>query len=221
VNVEIWSDIACPWCYVGKRRFEQALSRFEHAGEVRVTWRSFELDPDAPRERTGDRAARLAEKYGISVERAHELEQGLVETAAGDGLELRFDIARSGSTFDGHRLIHLAAAHGLQESMQQRLLSAYFTEGELIADEETLVRLGVELGLDGEEIREMLASERFAEDVREDEASARQLGIAAVPTFVVDRAIGVSGAQPPDVLLDLLREGFSRQAAAVAAVGEE
>jgi predicted DsbA family dithiol-disulfide isomerase len=222
VNVEIWSDIACPWCYIGKRRFEQALALFEHAGEVRVTWRSFELDPDAPGERTGDRAARLAEKYGITVERAHELEQGLVETAAGDGLELRFDIARSGSTFDGHRLVHLAAAHGLQESMKQRLLRAYFTEGELISDEQTLLRLGVEVGLDGEEVREMLAGERFAEEVREDEASARQLGIAAVPTFVINREIGVSGAQPPEVLLELLREGYSRQTAdAVAAVGEE
>jgi predicted DsbA family dithiol-disulfide isomerase len=222
VEVEIWSDIACPWCYIGKRRFEQALSRFERAEEVRVTWRSFELDPDAPHERTGDRAARLAEKYGISTDRARELERDLVATAAAEGLEFRFDIARSGSTFDGHRIVHLAAEHGLQEAMKERLLRAYFTEGELIAEQKTLVRLAVEVGLGGDEVGETLAGGRFAEEVREDERAAGRLGIGAVPTFVVNRALGVSGAQPPDVLLDLLSEGYRRQAAgsAVSAVEE-
>jgi predicted DsbA family dithiol-disulfide isomerase len=221
VEVEIWSDIACPWCYVGKRRFEEALSRFEHVGEVQVTWRSFELDPDAPHERTGDRAVRLAEKYGMSVERARELEQNLVATAAEDGLDLRFDIARSGSTFDGHRLVHLAAEHGLQEAMKERLLRAYFTEGELIGDEPTLVRLAEEVGLDGEEVAEALAGERFADDVRGDERTAGEIGISAVPTFVINRNIGVSGAQPPDVLLDLLNEGWARQEAASTALAGE
>jgi predicted DsbA family dithiol-disulfide isomerase len=222
VEVEIWSDIACPWCYIGKRRFEQALSRFEQAEEVRVRWRSFELDPGAPRERTGDRAARLAEKYGISTERARELEQDLVATAAAEGLEFRFDIARSGSTFDGHRIVHLAAEHGLQDAIKERLLRAYFTEGALIAEQKTLVRLAVEVGLDGKEAGETLAGGRFAEAVREDEEAAGRLGIGAVPTFVVNRVIGVSGAQPPDVLLDLLSEGSRRQAdsAAVPVVEE-
>jgi predicted DsbA family dithiol-disulfide isomerase len=221
VEVEIWSDIACPWCFIGKRRFEAALSRFEHADEVQVRWRSFELDPEAPRERTGDRAARLAEKYGLTVERARELEQDLVATAAADGLEFRFDIARSGLTFDGHRIVHLAAEHGLQDAMKERLLRAYFEEGELIGDEATLARLAVEVGLDGSEAAETLSSGRFAEDVREDERIAGEIGISAVPTFVVDRAIGVSGAQPPDVLLDLLREGWRRDAQGSAmAVGE-
>ena len=213
MEVEVWSDIACPWCYVGKRRFEAALSRFEHADQVQLKWRSFELDPEAPPERTGDRTTRIAEKYGLTVERARELEQNLVATAAGDGLELRFDIARSGSTFDGHRIVHLAAEHGLQDAMKERLLHAYFQEGELVADEATLVRLGVEVGLDGEEISETLASGRFAEEVHEDERTAGQMGIGAVPTFVVNRAIGVSGAQPPEVLLDLLREGWARESA--------
>lgn len=223
VEVEIWSDVACPWCYVGKRRFEDALSSFEHAGEVRIVWRSFELDPEAPQERTGDRAARIAEKYGITVERARELERDLVATAAGDGLEFRFDIARSGSTFDGHRLVHLAAEHGLQDAMKERLLSAYFTEGELIGDEPTLVRLAEQVGLAGEEAARVLAGERFSEEVREDERTAREIGISAVPTFVVNRAIGVSGAQPPEVLLDLLREGWTRRQAgsSAVAVGEQ
>jgi predicted DsbA family dithiol-disulfide isomerase len=211
VEVEIWSDIACPWCFIGKRRFEAALSLFEHAEEVQVRWRSFELDPEAPHERTGDRAVRLAEKYGLTVERARELERNLVATANGDGLEFRFDIARSGSTFDGHRLVHLAAEHGLQDAMKERLLRAYFEQGELIADGTTLVKLAVEVGLDGEEVGQELAGGRFAEEVREDERLAGELGIGAVPTFVVGRAIGVSGAQPPEVLLDLLREGWRRE----------
>ncbi len=222
MEVEIWSDIACPWCYIGKRRFEEALSRFEHAEEVRVTWRSFELDPEAPVERSGDRAARIAEKYGITAERVRELEQGLVETAAGEGLEFRFDIARGGSSFDAHRIVHLASVHDLQDAMKERLLRAYFTEGELIGDEATLVRLAVEVGLEGGRVGETLAGGEFGEEVRQDERAAADLGIGAVPTFVIDRAVGVSGAQPPEVLLELLREGWRRRAEASAVtVGEE
>jgi predicted DsbA family dithiol-disulfide isomerase len=208
MDVEIWSDIACPWCYIGKRRFEAALSQFEHADEVRVTWRSFELDPDAPVERRGDRAERLAKKYGMTVEQAREIEQHLVQTAAGDGLEFRFDIARSGATFDAHRIIHLAAQHGLQDAMKERLLRAYFTEGRLVGDHDTLVALALQVGLPEDEVRETLASDRYEAEVREDEANAGAFGISAVPTFVVDRALGASGAHPPEALLELLRRGW-------------
>jgi predicted DsbA family dithiol-disulfide isomerase len=218
MNVEIWSDIACPWCYVGKRRFEAALAGFEHRDDVQVTWRSFELDPAAPAEREGARAARLAEKYGITVERAREMERSMTETAAGEGLDFRFDRARSGSTFDAHRVVHLAAEHGLQDEMKERLLRAYFGEGELMSDHDTLVRLSVEVGLDEDEVRETLASDRFAEAVRDDERTAHGFGISAVPTFVVDRSIGVSGAHPPEALLQLLREGWARRAPAPAVV---
>jgi len=221
VDLEIWSDIACPWCYIGKRRFEEALSQFEHRDEVRVSWRSFELDPEAPLERTGDRAARLAEKYGMSLERAREAERDLTATAAGEGLEFRFDIARSGVTFDGHRIVHLAAEHGLQDAMKERLLRAYFTEGALVGDHETLTGLAVEVGLAEDEVTETLAGERFAEQVREDERTAQQLGISAVPTFVVDRALGVSGAQPPDALLELLRQGWASASHQTQTVGEQ
>jgi predicted DsbA family dithiol-disulfide isomerase len=218
MNVEIWSDIACPWCYIGKRRFEAALAGFEHRDDVQVTWRSFELDPAAPAERGGERAARLAEKYGITVERAREMERSMTETAAGEGLDFRFDLARSGSTFDAHRVVHLAAEHGLQDEIKERLLRAYFGEGELMSDHDTLVRLAVEVGLDQDEVRETLASERFAETVRDDERTAHGFGIGAVPTFVVDRSIGVSGAHPPEALLQLLREGWARCAPAPAVV---
>jgi predicted DsbA family dithiol-disulfide isomerase len=212
VHVEIWSDIACPWCYVGKRRFESALAQFEHRDEVRVTWRSFELDPQAPREREGDRAERLAEKYGMSVERAREMEQHMTDVAAAEGVEFRFDIARAGSTFDAHRIIHLAEENGLQDEMKERLLRAYFTDGELIGDHRTLARLAAEVGLSQDEARETLAGERYAEQVRDDERTASRLGISAVPTFVVDRALGASGAHPPDALLDLLRQGWAARA---------
>ncbi len=212
MEVEIWSDIACPWCYVGKRRFEAALAGFEHGNEVRVTWRSFELDPSAPPERTGDHAARLAEKYGMSLEEARASQRRLTEVAAGEGLEFRLHLARSGSTFDGHRIIHLAAEHGLQDAMKERLLRAYFTDGELIADHDTLVRLTREVGVPEDEARATLSGERFALAVREDELTAQGLGITAVPTFVVDRALGASGAHPPDQLLELLRQGWAGRA---------
>ena len=220
MRVEIWSDIACPWCYVGKRRFEAALAAFEHRDEVTVTWRSFELDPAAPRERGGDRAAHLAEKYGVSVERAIEMQDHMTRVAAGDGLEFRFDIARSGSTFDAHRLLHLAAEHGLQDAMKERLMRAYLTEGALVGDREVLERLGVEAGLPREAVLEVLAGDRYAAEVRADERAAAELGIHAVPFFVVDRALGAAGAQPPEVLGEMLRRGWeARPRLAVVADG--
>jgi predicted DsbA family dithiol-disulfide isomerase len=221
VDVEIWSDIACPWCYVGKRRFEAALARFEHREDVRVTWRSFELDPSAPREREGDRAERLAEKYGMTLEQAQAAERQLTDVAAGEGLDFRFDIARSGLTFDGHRIIHLAADYDLQDAMKERLLRAYFTEGQLVGDHDVLVRLATEVGVPEDDARATVSSDRFADAVRDDELTAQRLGISAVPTFVVDRALGASGAHPPDQLLELLRRGWESRAPVTVISGGE
>jgi predicted DsbA family dithiol-disulfide isomerase len=221
VHVEIWSDIACPWCYVGKRRFEAAIAAFEHRDDVRVTWRSFELDPEAPLDRGVDGATHIAAKYGTTRERAVAMQQNMAETAAGDGLDLRFDIARGGNTFDGHRLVHLAAEHGSQDAMKERLFRAYLTEGRLIADHAVLGRLGAEAGLPEDDVREVLGSDRYAAEVRVDERSAASLGITAVPFFVVDRAMGAAGAQPPEVLGDLLRRGWAaRSPVTVVAAGE-
>ena len=221
MEVEIWSDIACPWCYVGKRRFEAALASFGHRDEVNVTWRSFELDLEAPEERLGDRAEHLAAKYGSTVEQARAMQDRMTEVAAGEGLEFRFDRARSGNTFDAHRLIHLAAAHGLQDAMKERLMRAYLTDGELMSDHAALRRLAAEVGLPEEETAEMLAGDGFADEVRADERTAMSLGITAVPFFVVDRAFGASGAQPPDVLGELLQRGWdARPALSVTATGE-
>ncbi|HWT94462.1 MAG TPA: DsbA family oxidoreductase [Solirubrobacteraceae bacterium] len=207
MNVEIWSDIACPWCYVGKRRFEKALAEYEHADEVTVTWRSFELDPGAPVQYDEDNATRLARKYGTSREQMAAMEGQLAQTAAGEALDMRLDTAQGGNTFDGHRLVHLAERHGKQDEMKERLFRAYFTEGAVVGDHDTLLRAAADVGLPEDEVRELLLTERFAEEVREDERTASQFGITGVPFFVVDRKIAASGAQAPEVLLDLLRQG--------------
>ena len=204
LHVEIWSDIACPWCYVGKRRFEAALEAFAPRGDVRLTWRSFELDPGAPAERPRDAATHLAEKYGRTREQALAMHDHMTQLAAGEGLDFRFDRLRLGNTFDAHRLVHLAAEHGLQGAMKERLMRAYLTEGELMADLATLERLAVEVGLPEDETRATLHGDRYADAVREDEQTASALGINAVPFFVVNREIAVSGAQPPEVFLALL-----------------
>jgi predicted DsbA family dithiol-disulfide isomerase len=208
MHVEIWSDIACPWCYVGKRRFETALASFEHRDDVSVTWRSFELDPAAPRTREGDGADHLARKYGMSREQALAMQANLTEVAVAEGLELRFDIARGGNTFDAHRLVQLAAAHELQDRMQDRFFRAYFGEGVAIGDPAALEPLATEIGMPASEVRDVLATERYAEEVRGDERDAAELGITAVPFFAVDRAIGVAGAHPPELLGKVLLKGW-------------
>jgi predicted DsbA family dithiol-disulfide isomerase len=207
MDVEIWSDIACPWCYIGKRRFEAALAAFAHRDEVTVTWRSFELDPGAPAE-AGDLAEELAAKYGSSVEQARSMQAQMTEVAAGEGLDFHFETARGGNTLDGHRLVHLAAEHGLQDDMKERLLRAYLSEGELIADPATLERLGREVGLPEDEVREVVEGDRFTAEVRDDERTATSLGISAVPFFVVDRRFGAAGAQSPEVLGSLLDQAW-------------
>src|SRR5829696_1929040 len=181
MNVEIWSDIACPWCAVGKRRFEAALEGFEHRDDVSVTFRSFELDPEAPPAREGSTAEHLASKYGTSLEQARAMNDRMTETAAGDGR---------------------------QHELKERLMRAYLGQGELMSDHQALTRLAAEAGLPEDEVRDTLATDRYAAEVREDEATARGLGISAVPFFVVDRAFGAAGAQPPEVLGDLLRRAW-------------
>lgn len=221
MRVEIWSDVVCPWCYIGKRRFEQALAGFPHRAEVEVVWRAFELDPEAPGERTGDYAVRLAEKYGFSVTRGQEMVDTMTQTAAQDGLDFHFETARVGNTFDAHRLLHLAHERGVQDAVKERLLHATFAEGEPIGDHGTLVRLAAEAGLDADEARAVLASDRYAAEVRVDEQQARSYGITGVPFFVVAAKFGVSGAQPAEALRQVLDQAWeqSRPAQLVAAGG--
>lgn len=214
LRVDVWSDVACPWCYVGKRRMEQALEGFEHAGEVEVVWRAFELDPQAPRVKEDGKtyAERLAAKYRRSVGEAQGMIDNMVRTAAKDGIEMRFDVARGGNTFDAHRVIHLAAERGKQGEMKERLLKAYFTEGRAVGEVETLVELAKEVGLEEDEVRAVLEGATYADDVRGEEAMARELGISGVPFFVLGGRLGVSGAQPAEVLLGALREAWKQHA---------
>lgn len=217
--MEIWSDVVCPWCYIGKRRLEAALDRFEHRDAVELRWRSFELDPSAPAVREGHYVGRLAAKYGVAVDEAQAMIDRMTATAAGVGLDVRFDIARPGNTFDAHRLLHLAAERGVQGALKERLFAATFTEGEPIADRHALVRLAPSVGLDADEVRSVLASDAYAEDVREDERRAAAYGIRGVPFFVVDGTYGVSGAQAPEALLDVLRKAWAGAGESDAAAG--
>jgi predicted DsbA family dithiol-disulfide isomerase len=205
MRVEIWSDVICPWCYIGKRRFEQALALFEGRDDVEVEWRSFELDPSSPAT-PQPLTDRLAQKFNVSPDEAVAMNERMTETASGVGLQFRLDIARSGNTFDAHRLIHLAAAHGLQGQMKEALMEGYFSEGRAISDRDTLVELAARAGLDADEARAMLESDRFAAEVREDEQLAAGFGIGGVPFFVVDRHYGISGAQSAEVMLETLQQ---------------
>jgi predicted DsbA family dithiol-disulfide isomerase len=214
--VEVWSDVVCPWCYLGKRRLESALALFPQRDEVEVAWRSFELDPNAPRRREGSPAEHLAAKYGMSEEQVEASWARLTALAEAEGLEYHLDRTQGGSSFDAHRLIHLGAAHGLQDEVKERLLRAYFTEGEPIGDPEVLGRLAVEAGLPAGEVADLLAGDAFAAEVREDEQRARLLGISGVPFFAIGGRYGVSGAQGSDVLLEALTAAWAeREPAAI------
>jgi predicted DsbA family dithiol-disulfide isomerase len=207
VKVDIWSDIVCPWCAIGRARFEAALADFPHRDEVTVRWHSFELDGQAPRERPEPLADHLAAKYGVSPEQAHGMHRQMTETAAADGLEFHFEKARPGNTFDAHRLLHHALETGgpqLQDRLKERFFRAYLTDGEPIGDPDTLVRLAAEVELDTEQSRAVLAGDRYADAVRADELQARRYGINGVPFFVVDEKYGVSGAQPAAALREVL-----------------
>lgn len=212
--VEVWSDVVCPWCCIGRASLQAALADFEHAADVEVVWRSFELDPTAPAMQTESLADQLAAKYGVGPEEVAGMFDDVRERAVPLGIDLRFDIARSGNTFDAHRLLHLARATGHQDALKGRLFLAYFTEGEPIGDRGTLARLAVEVGLDPDQVAAVLDGDAFAEEVRADEAEARALQVTGVPFFVIDRRYGVAGAQPVAQLLGALRQAWSdRQAA--------
>ncbi|MEX2528568.1 MAG: DsbA family oxidoreductase [Gemmatimonadota bacterium] len=207
MKVEIWSDVVCPWCYIGKRRFERALEDFDD--EVAVVWRSFQLDPGEPQKQTTRLDEALAAKYRMTLEQAREMMNQMTRAASGEGLAFDFSRAQRGNTLDAHRLLHFAAERGVQPEMKERLLRAYFTEGRPISDPRELAGLAGEVGLDPDEASGMLAGDAFTDAVRRDALRARELGIQGVPFFLLDGRIGISGAQPPDLIrqgLDSARE---------------
>ena len=211
MKVEIWSDVVCPWCYIGKRRFERALAQFPERDQVEVSWRAFELDPRAPAIREGDPAERLARKYGMSLDQARAAQARMTAAAADEGLEYKLAEARSGNTFDAHRLIHFAGQRGCQDAVKERLLQMYLCEGQAIGDREVLVRAGVEVGLDGDEVAKVLDSDDYAGAVRADERTAAELDITAVPFFVIDGKYGIPGAQEPQLLLRALMRAWEKR----------
>jgi len=208
LQVEVWSDVVCPWCYIGKRRLEAAVDRFEHP--VEVTWRSFQLDPSAPAE-GGDMATALGRKYGGGREAALAMMAQVSSVAAGDGLEYHLDRTTLTNTRDAHRLLHLAHEIGgaeLQGAVKERLMRAYFTEALVVGDRDVLERLAADAGLPAERVREVLTSSEFDADVDRDQREAAALGATGVPFFVIDRRYGVSGAQPVELFEQALRQAW-------------
>jgi predicted DsbA family dithiol-disulfide isomerase len=204
MRVEIWSDVVCPWCYLGKRRFERALDSFAHADEVEVTYRSFELNPSAPKDLTTPTVRILASKYGMTTEHARDAQRQMEQRAAHDGLTFRMSDLRSGNTRDAHRLLHLAKDRGRQTDLVEGLHRGYFTEQLSIFDHAVLTKLAVEAGLDRNEAADVLASEDYRPAVETDEAMAGTLGVTGVPFFVIDRRFAFSGAQPAEAVTQLL-----------------
>ena len=206
MKVEIWSDVVCPWCYIGKRRFEHALAEFEGRDDVEVEWRSFQLNPDQPRGAVDDHSEYLARKMGASPEQIREMNARLTSLAAAEGLDYHFETYKVVNTIDAHRILHLAKAHGMGNEAHERLLRAQLVEGQLLEDPTTLARLAGEIGLDEAEAAEVLATGGYSESVALDFEEARELGINAVPFFVLDRKYGIPGAQPSEVFLAALRQ---------------
>lgn len=202
MKIEVWSDVVCPWCYIGKRRLEHALDEFEHADQVEIVWRSFQLNPDAPQQAIPTKQY-LASRFGPQ---ASQMQERVAAVAKEEGLDFSDD-ALSVNTFDAHRLLHLAAAEGdNQGTAKERLLRAHFTEGADLSDPDTLVALMKESGVSEDRVRAVLESpDEYAKDVESDIEEARMLGASGVPFFVIDRKYGISGAQPVETFLHALR----------------
>ncbi|MBA3654288.1 MAG: DsbA family oxidoreductase [Actinobacteria bacterium] len=204
MKIEVWSDVVCPWCYVGKRNIEAALAGFPHAAEVEVEWKAYELNPTAPAERPGSYVERIAAKYGVPVGEARARMARIISVGAAAGIDFRFESVRPGNTFDAHRLLRHAATLGRQSEVKERLFAATFTEGRPVGVRETLLEVAAESGMDVDEARRMLESRAHADAVRADEAEGMELGVQGVPFFVFDRRVAVGGAQPPEVMLQVL-----------------
>lgn len=213
MTIQIWSDVVCPYCYIGKREFERALEQFPHREQVQVEWKSFELDRDAPVRSPDDMYDHLAKKYGRTRDQAKEMVQGVVDRARTVGLEYNMEHAVMGSSFDAHRLIQLAKTKGLADAAEERLFKAHFVLGEHIGDKAVLRAIAEEIGLDSNEAAEMLAGDAFTEAVEADEYEAQQIGVRGVPFFVLDNKYAVSGAQHSDHFLGALEQAWRERTA--------
>jgi len=209
MKIDVWSDIMCPFCYIGKRKLESALMQFEHKEDVQIEWHSFQLDPTITYQPGNDLYTYLAERKGATREWSVMVHNQMTETAKKEGLTYNFDKAIIANSFDAHRLIQLAKTHGLGDAMEERLFKAYFTEGKNVSDHNTLMQIGMDAGLRAVEIGEMLNSDAFANEVHADIMQAERLGIRGVPFFLLDEQLGISGAQPVAVFTNGLQQAWA------------
>jgi len=209
MKVEIWSDVMCPFCYIGKRRFEDALQKSAHKDEIEVEWKSFQLNPNMVTSPDTNINQYLAKVKGWSIEQAEEMNAYVTNMAAEAGLTYNFDKAVVANSFKAHRFTHLAKQHGLGDAAEEQLFKAYFTDGKNTDDIDTLIELGKAIGLDAAEVKQTLESDAYAGEVQQDITEARRLGISGVPFFVLDRKYGISGAQSPDVFEGTIEKAFA------------
>ena len=222
MRIEIWSDVVCPWCYIGKRRLEKALAGFEHADQVEVVYRSFELDPSAPQHGHEPTLTTLARKYGRSEAEMRQMMQHVSDTAAEEGLAFRLLDNVHTNTVDAHRLLHLALESGgpaQQRDLKEALLAAYFTRAEDVGDHAVLTAAATTAGLDAGRVAEVLSGEEYADAVAADVAQARAYGATGVPFFVVDERYGISGAQPTEVFSQVLTQAWAESHPVLQTVG--
>jgi predicted DsbA family dithiol-disulfide isomerase len=211
MKVEIWSDIMCPFCYIGKRNFEAALNEFSEKDEIEIEWKSFQLDPTIPRnfDRKISTYEYLAEKKGMSIEQSKQLHLNVIETAKKVGLTYDFEKSIVANSFDAHKLIQFAKVDGLGDAAEESLFKAYFSEGKDVSDHSTLISIGKKIGLVESEIISALSSEDFSQKVNADIKEANEIGVTGVPFFVFDRKYAVSGAQPKESFLNALQQSLS------------
>lgn len=216
MKVEIWSDIMCPFCYIGKRHFESALSEFADSSNIEIVWKSFQLDPTIPQ--TFDKAPSvyqyLADKKGFSYEQSVQMHDRVIQMAKDAGLQYNFDIAVVANSFNAHRMIQIAKTKGLGDEAEERLFLAYFTQGKNFGLPEVLIELGKEIGLTEAEVKEALSNDAYADKVRADVQEAENIGVNGVPFFVFDRKYAISGAQPTQAFVQTLEKSFGEWRAA-------
>lgn len=215
MRIDVWSDVICPWCWLGKARLEAAVKTFAHRDEVEILFHSFELDPRTPNDLDIPVDVMLKKKYGLGAAQLEAMHERMRGMGAEAGLDFRFDNVRTSNTFEAHQLIHLAHAQGKQKEMAERLFRAQFSEGVRVGERKELIRLATEIGLDAPEVESALETERFGPAVRRDEEQARELGISGVPFYVIDGAVGVSGAQSVEVFRRMLDDMWAKRATSV------
>jgi len=220
MRVDVWSDVVCPWCFIGLANLEAAMAGFDHADDAELVLHSYQLDPDAPARDDTPLVERLARKYGTTTQQVAAQQERITALGAERGIDFRFDRATRGNTFDAHRLLHLARERGVQLDLKHRLGRAYFTDGEPIGDRATLRRAAEAAGLDVEEVDTVLDSDAYAAEVSADEEAAREIGISGVPFFVIDGRLGLSGAQPPETLRRVLERAWPERVTGRSGVGQ-